>query len=74
MKHFFREWVYFTNPEERQQAYDYLNLWKKFHLKRFPDLEQVGEDSWVENKDVFQLGVNTLGLKIAMQKKDARIQ
>ena len=35
-EHFYGEWVRYDNEEERQEAIQYLALWKKFFLKKLP--------------------------------------
>ena len=64
--HFFGEWVFFDDEEEKEDAYKYLALWKKFILKRLPDMEQIGYD-----QIVIKAGFpsNTLGIKIEMKGK-----
>lgn len=68
---FFGEWVYFDNEEEKEDAYKYLALWKKFMLKKLPDMEQVGQDqivlrTYTENMIGQKFPINTLGIKIEM--------
>jgi hypothetical protein len=65
---FLGEWVFWENEEELKDAYIYLELWKKFILKRLPEMEQVGNDHLVlRPADV--LGRGTLGMKIEMKGK-----
>lgn len=76
--HFFGEWVYWDNEEEKEQAILYLRLWKKFQLKRLNDMEQVGDDQIILRTEIQDYSLKgfmpnlsrpTLGIKIAMKGK-----
>ncbi len=72
--HFFGEWVYFENDEEKEDAYKYLALWKKFMLKRLRNMEQVGHDQIVLRNNIEDFNrkiipTMTLGIKIEMKGK-----
>lgn len=60
---FYGEWVYFDNEVEKKEAIEYLNLWKKFMIKKLPDMKQKGKDQFVERNFP---NTSTLGLKICM--------
>ncbi len=69
---FFAEWVYFDNEEEKEDAYKYLALWKKFMLKRLVGMEQVGVDQIILRNSIESFSgekssINTLGIKIQMK-------
>ncbi len=71
---FFGEWVYFENDEEKEDAYKYLALWKKFMLKRLRDMEQVGHDQIILRNNIEDyngkiIPTMTLGIKIEMKGK-----
>lgn len=75
---YFGEWVYWDNQEDLDDAYKYLSLWKKFHLKRLSNMEQEGHDQIVLRPatheeslgDTFPNLVRaTLGIKISMKMK-----
>lgn len=77
---YFGEWVYYDNQEDLDDAYQYLALWKKFHLKRLPKMQQEGQDQIVLRPVLYEeslegilpnLGRATLGIKIAMKVKNA---
>lgn len=67
---FFGEWVFFENPEEFEEANEYLKLWKKFFLKKIPSLEQVGKDYMITKHDINDTGKSSLGIKIEVRNKD----
>jgi len=76
---FFGEWVYWDDQEDLEDAYKYLALWKKFHLKRLPEMQQEGHDQIVLRPAMYEeslggmlpnLGRATLGIKIAMKVKN----
>ncbi len=72
---FFGEWVIFENEEEKEDAYKYLALWKKFMLKRWRNMEQVGNDQIVLRNNIEDFNGNkvpimTLGIKIEMKMKE----
>lgn len=76
-EHFFGEWVEYHNEEEKLQARQYLELWKKFFLRKIPNLEFV-EEQFIDRTNIFPISLNgymtgpsnsTLGLKICMKGK-----
>lgn len=44
---FYGEWVHYESEDEKEQAKQYLKLWKKFFLKKNDSEKFVGEQ-WVE--------------------------
>lgn len=75
---YFGEWVFWENEEEKEEAIQYLSLWKKFFLKKLPDMVQEGHDQIVLKPSVQQdslggllpkMSKPTLGIKIAMKRK-----
>lgn len=66
---YFGEWVYYDNQEDLDDAYKYLALWKKFHLKRLPEMQQEGNDQIVLRPICEHQATATLGIKIAMKKR-----
>lgn len=66
---FFGEWVYWDDDKELQDAYVYLALWKKFIVKRLPDMEQVGNDQFVLRPIDENQERATVGIKIEMKGK-----
>jgi|SRR6187402_3959924 len=75
----FGEWVYWETEEDLDDAYKYLALWKKFHLKKLPKMIQDGHDQIVLRPAMYEeslagilpnLGRATLGIKIAMKRKE----
>lgn len=75
---YFGEWVYWDNQEDLDDAYKYLNLWKKFHLKRLSKMKQEGHDQIVLRPAMPEesllgvlpnIGRATIGIKIAMKKE-----
>lgn len=67
---FYAEWVSYEDCKEREEAFDYLRLWKKFLLKKLPSLEQVGFDQIIERNDIHGKGFNTLGIKIELRLRE----
>ena len=67
---FFSEWVIYENDEEKEFAKLYLDLWKKFYLRKINEFTQVGEDQFIDRKDVFGKGIHTLGIKIEAKPKN----
>lgn len=72
---FYGEWVYFENDEEKEEAILYLKLWKKFLLKQFHNMHQVGQDqivikNYIEDFKGNKLPIMTLGIKIELKVKD----
>ena len=70
-EHYFGEWVPFENEEEKQDARKYLELWKKFILKKLNIMNQIHADHWIEREFVYDMYLNTypyqtLGLKICL--------
>ena len=63
---YYGEWVYYETLDEREEAFEYLRLWKKFVLKKLRGLKQSMHDQIVERTDIYNNGVNTLGIKIRM--------
>lgn len=68
--HFFGEWVYCETEEERKQAYQYLALWKKFFIKKLPEMIQEGDDQIIWRPKCETQTIATLGIKIAMRRKE----
>lgn len=72
---YFSEWVYWDDEEEREEAIQYLRLWKKFLLGKLGNMEQQGQDQIVIRSDLekdsyfMNLSRNTIGIKIAMKEK-----
>ena len=67
---FYGEWAYFENDEEKEDAYKYLVLWKKFMLKKLSGLKQKGHDHIVLRPNIFDSGFSTLGIKIEMVRDE----
>lgn len=76
---YFGEWVFWDTEEDLEDAYKYLALWKKFHLKKLPKMIQDGHDQIVLRPALYEdslggmlpnLGRATLGIKIAMKRKE----
>ena len=67
---FFGEWVFYETSEEYEDAIKYLQLWKKFILKKLYYLEQIGVDHIILKNDIHGTGKNTLGIKIEMKNKN----
>lgn len=67
-KYFFKEWVFFDSEDEKKDAEKYLDLWKKFIIKKNQDLRFV--DDQIIERDFSHLNSRkTLGIKIEMEKK-----
>lgn len=67
---FYGEWAPFDTDEEKEEAYEYLRLWKKFMLKKLGNRGQVGNDSIIlRNYDIFTDSKfkMTLGIKIQVE-------
>jgi hypothetical protein len=62
---YFGEWVEYRSEEERIEAKQYLDLWKKFFLRKVPDLEFV-EEHFIDRENAL---IYTFGIKIAMKGK-----
>ncbi len=67
---FYGEWVFLDDESEREDALQYLNLWKKFILRKFVDCE------FVEDQIIYKPGLNevirpTLGIKICIKHSPA---
>ncbi len=61
--HFFGEWVEYKNNEEKIEAEQYLQSWKKFFLRKVTDMNYSSEqiiDRTYDKK-------STLGIKIEMK-------
>jgi len=67
----FGEWVIIENDDEKEEAYQYLKLWKKFLLRRFPGMESIGEDMFIERstESMDFLSTKTLGIKFEVTQK-----
>jgi|TARA_R110000822_G_scaffold125342_3_gene260013 hypothetical protein len=74
-EHFFGEWVEYRSEEEKIEAKQYLDLWKKFFMRKIPDLEFVNEQI-IDRKNIapISLGglllgepISTLAIKICMK-------
>lgn len=63
--YWFGEWVSYENDIEKQEAKIYLNLWKKFILKKLKNLELI-EEQWIDRDESYKLSITTLGLKLQM--------
>lgn len=58
-----REWVDLESPEEKQEAFDYLKLWKKFYLRQLPSYRFV--------KEVYRHnGLLSIGLELYLERID----
>jgi hypothetical protein len=68
-EHYFGEWVEYHNEEEKEEAIKYLALWKKFFIRKVPDLKFDNHDQIVLRPDVFGMGKNTIGIKICGKGK-----
>lgn len=71
--HYFGEWVEYRNEEEKIEAKQYLELWKKFFIRKIPTLEFV-EETFIDRPKYECWGgavrnsvKATLGLKICMK-------
>lgn len=73
-EHWFGEWVYFENDEEREDVYKYLTLWKRFLLRKLSGMTQKGSDQIIlrpsnctESMDSLTYNnLPTIGIKICM--------
>ena len=79
---YFGEWVFWDTQEDLDDAYKYLALWKKFHLKRLLDMQQDGHDQFILRPAMYEeslgkvlpnMGRATLAIKIAMKKKSSNL-
>ncbi len=72
---FYGEWVEWENEEEKEQALQYLALWKRFFLKKVPDLELI-EEQLVYNVGLFLEGSNkernAIGIKLQMRGENPK--
>ena len=64
-KDFYAEWVFYSNDQEKEEAIIYLNLWKKFFLKKI-GLELLDEQFVDRPKFCDQIA--TLGIKIQTKR------
>ncbi len=76
-EHYFGEWVEYRNEEEKIEARQYLELWKKFFMRKVPDMEFV-EEQIVDRVNIHPINItgtyfgepkSTLALKICMKGK-----
>lgn len=65
-EHYFGEWVYYDDEEERSKALQYLDLWKFFIVKKLFPLEYVS-DQLIDKPPLLTIGKSTIGLKIQMK-------
>ena len=66
--HYFGEWVEIRSEEEKVEAEIFLQSWKKFFLRRMPDLELV-IDQIVDKPNLIAPGIGTIGIKIGLKGK-----
>lgn len=74
---YFGEWVEYDDEEDKIAAHSYLQLWKRFFLKKVPSLEFV-EDQIIDRFQVERQSIlgaigpakNTLGIKIRMKSEN----
>lgn len=74
-EHWFAEWVYFENDEEKEDAYKYLALWKKFLLRKLKGMIQKGDDQIIIRSYSYSESMSpitypnlpTIGIKICME-------
>jgi len=71
-------WDFYEGEEEKKELRYILLSWKKFLLWKLSDMEQVGEDMWIDKENVYQCiepspssapKPSSLALKIEMIKK-----
>jgi hypothetical protein len=74
-EYFFGEWAEYKSEEEKIEARQYLNLWKKFFMRKNPNLEFVNAQI-IDRKNIspVSLGgflpgepISTLAIKICMK-------
>jgi hypothetical protein len=70
---FFGEWVFYTDQDDKNDAYEYLRLWKKYILRRLTNYEYI-QEQYVDREKIDSFigptDKNTLGIKIEMRLKD----
>lgn len=55
MELYYSEWVTLDSNEELEEAKIYLNLWKKFFLKKIGNPKVVAEQLVIKNRDDLKL-------------------
>ncbi len=71
--HYFGEWVEYRDDAEKCEAYQYLELWKKFIIRKLVGLEFVTEQftdhPYLESFSGIKSPSSTLGIKIHLKGK-----
>lgn len=64
--HFYGEWVEFRDENEKEEAKTYLNLWKKFFVRKLPSTVTLVEEQWIQKPAIAYgaFGYPSLGMKI----------
>lgn len=64
---FYGEWAFYDNEDEKQEAIQYLNLWKKVFLKKIQKKIKEEYPLIFRNELVGCKGKNTIGIKIQIE-------
>ena len=68
---YFGEWVEYRDEKEKEEALQYLQLWKKFFLRKISDMELNDEliiyRPHIESFDGIKMPYPTIGIKIEMK-------
>ncbi len=66
--HYYGEWASYNDEKEKKEIRTYLELWKKYFLRKLPSTLSFVEEQWIDGPtDPYSLNLPTLGLKIKMK-------
>lgn len=68
---YFGEWVEYSDEEDRKEAKKYLDLWKKFALRKLMKEGNYHGETWIDRpNENYPNTLPTLGIKIEMGMPD----
>lgn len=65
-KQWYSDFCLYNNKEEKEEAYQYLKLWKKFFIAKLPYFLLLKDEKWTENKEL-----PSVSLKLCMEEKNS---